>query len=284
VTAGAGVADHLAKLAKHDAKKNMHWDPEKGALRVDTPQALIQAVGYLKYARRHEGLVLFRGQNQLYGTMRPALYRGLRKEQARQAREKELEAYVEQVRAAGAFLENTPPYAHEAILQHYGIRTRWLDLVDNAWSALWFACHDAFVTGHRGQYLHYEPSRAQEAYIILIQAGQEVPDPARPGCLATGRAELIDLRRAAPSNYLRPHAQHAYLARSTGAEMEMSEWVVGIIAVSMAQAREWTIRGPLSEARFFFPSPYYDGGYEKLLKLAPESNHQALGSLHHVGA
>lgn len=102
--------------------------------------------------------------------------------------------------------------------------------------------------------------------------------------MTTGQAELIDLRRAAPSNYLRPHAQHAYLARVKGPEMEMSSWVVGIIAVSMQLAREWIIRGPLSDTRFFFPSPYYDGGYEKLLKLAPESNHQMVGSLHHVGA
>jgi len=280
----ATIADHLAKLAKHDAKKNMSWDPARGALRVETPQALIQAVGYLKYARRQEGIVLFRGQNRLYDSMRPALYRGLKREQARQAREKELQQYVEQVRAKGAFLENTPEYAHEAILQHYGIWTRWLDLVDNAWSALWFACHDAFVTGHRNQYLHYEPSRAPSAYILVLQAGPEALDPARPGFMTTAKAELLDLRRAAPSNYLRPHAQHAYLARSTGADMEMASWVIGIIEVHMHQAREWIIRGPLSDTRFFFPSPYYDGGYEKLLKLAPESDHRMLGSLHHVGA
>ncbi|GAA0468199.1 hypothetical protein Ade02nite_79030 [Paractinoplanes deccanensis] len=34
-----------------------------------------------------------------------------------------------------------PRYAAEPLLQHYGIRTRWLDLVGNIWSALWFACH-----------------------------------------------------------------------------------------------------------------------------------------------
>lgn len=276
--------DHLAKLAKHDAKKNMHWDEAQGTLRVDTPQALIQAVGYLKYARAQDGMVLFRGQNQLYDSMRPSLYRGIAKEQARRDREQALAEYIEAVRGKDAFLKNTPEFAHEAILQHYGIRTRWLDLVDNAWSALWFACHDAFVTGHRGQYLHYEPSRAHVAYIVLLQAGAETLQPDRPGYMTTAKGEFIDLRRAAPSNYLRPHAQHAYLARSTTREMDLSAWIVGVISVPMEHACEWLGRTPLGETRYFFPSPYYDGGYEKLLKLAPESNHQVLGSLQHVGA
>lgn len=276
--------DYLAKLAKHDARKNMHWDGARGVLRVDTPQALMQAVGYLKYARARDGMVLFRGQNRLFDSMRPTLYRGLSKEQARRDRVQALIAYVQAVRDAGAFLGHTPDHAHEPILQHYGIRTRWLDLVDNAWSALWFACHDAFVTGHRGQYLHYEPSRAQMAYIILLQAGPAVPDPSRQGSMTTEKAELLDLRMAAPSTYLRPHSQHAFLGRTLTKGMDLSSWVVGIIGVWMHQAREWLGRTPTGETCFFFPSPYYDGGYSKLLKLAPESDHHVLGSLQHVGA
>jgi len=32
----------------------------------------------------------------------------------------------------------------EPILQHYGINTRWIDLVDNIWIALWFATHTLY--------------------------------------------------------------------------------------------------------------------------------------------
>jgi hypothetical protein len=47
-------------------------------------------------------------------------------------------------------------FSHEPLLQHYGLATTWIDLVDNIWVALWFACHKAHISGKRSQYLHFE--------------------------------------------------------------------------------------------------------------------------------
>ena len=62
----------------------------------------------------------------------------------------------------------------EPLLQHYGIQTTWLDLVDNIWIALWFSCYKATSTG---RYLSFEKRLKRKegksqryAYIILISA------------------------------------------------------------------------------------------------------------------
>jgi len=66
-----------------------------------------------------------------------------------------------------------------------------------------------------------------------MQGGPERLDPERPGSSSSEKAIVIDLRRAAPSIYLRPHAQHAMLMcrhnYDSAASMNLFEFVVGII-------------------------------------------------------
>ncbi|WP_420914265.1 FRG domain-containing protein [Comamonas aquatica] len=40
-------------------------------------------------------------------------------------------------------------------MQHYGLNTTWIDIVDNIWVALWFACHEARCTKD-GKFIHYQ--------------------------------------------------------------------------------------------------------------------------------
>lgn len=96
---------------------------------------------------------------------------------------------------------STPDYAKEPLLQHYGIHTRWLDLIDNVWIGLWFACHRAVTIGAKSEYLHFEKrSIASDsnpyAYVLLIQTGPVSPDPMKPGLSVSKSARLIDLRVA----------------------------------------------------------------------------------------
>jgi hypothetical protein len=279
-----GKPPHLANLR---SVPGAAWHAKEGVLEVTTPHALARAVGYIKYAGNTQGPVLFRGQNQLYPTMLPALFRGVKNAGPMFNRLGALKKYVREVQASGAFLGSTPEHTFEPILQHYGIRTRWLDLVDNSWTALWFACQQARSTGELDQYLHFSPSQQEFAYVILLQGGPERLDPERPGIAVSERATIIDLRRAAPSTYLRPHQQHAMLmCRNTfesAESMNMAEFVVGTIRVRTELARSWLGDGELASTHHLFPPPVYDDGYHSLLRSAPQGN-DIVGAIQHIGA
>lgn len=226
------------------------WDNGTGTLEVQTPHRLIQAVGYLKYAGNQMGGVYFRGQNKPYPKILPSLYRnGSGSPKGKNKRETALSDFKNQARTKEAILRGTPDYTWEPLLQHYGIRTRWLDLVDNIWTALWFACHTAHPTGNLKEYIHFSPSQEEYGYIILMQTGIERPVEDRPGLWRSDSAEIIDLRRAAPSIFLRPHAQHGILIRRIAypdvPSVDLSDLVVGRIRVKSEMARSWLGQGEL---------------------------------------
>jgi hypothetical protein len=158
-------------------------------LEIRSLPVLVKAVGYLKYL--FSGQVFLRGQSRLYGkSILPTLYRGTRagtrsKADARiqtlirQSAEWKCEhkdhhrtKCTEKVARSTARLVSggVPRYAVEPLLQHYGIRTRWLDVVDNLWVALWFACHNF---SRRDEYVHVVRASpigpfAQYVYVLAI--------------------------------------------------------------------------------------------------------------------
>ena len=186
---------------------------------VSTAHALIQAAGYLKFVEGpHKKSVFFRGQRQLYGALSPTLYRGIATQNAQSRRTTAIAEACRTIAGDNAIFDQVPPEAHEALLQHYGLNTSWIDLVDNVWVALWFACHRAKASGDHGQFLHFERRNPADdaspfAYILLVATDLVQSDPFVPGLWRGPRTELIDLRVAAPSIFLRPHAQHGVLFR-----------------------------------------------------------------------
>ena len=202
------AADHLETLQS----KYGEWINDEGVYHVSEPHILTQAAGYLKFKFASNGPVLYRGQTQLYPSLYSSLYRQIESTSGRNNLQREFQSYVKNATDNSVFLNNTPQYAYEPILQHYGVKTRWLDLVDNIWIALWFACHNAIATGRFKEYLHFRRRRPntsssnQYAYILLIQTGSLSPIENCPGLYKSTDCEMIDLRVAAPSLYLRPHA------------------------------------------------------------------------------
>jgi FRG domain len=148
-------------------------------------------------------LLFFRGQSKLYPTLEPSLYRGANTQKQKQNRDAALADYL--VASEGDVMRSVADYAREPLLQHYGIKTRWLDVVDNIWVALWFACHTAHATGPWGEYLHFErrkpaidPKKPEYAYVLMVKTGMETVDSKAPGLYKSSDTELIDLRVAAP--------------------------------------------------------------------------------------
>lgn len=265
---------------------------------VSDPHALVQAAGYLKYIHGLEGKhVFYRGQAGYYNALQPSMVRGYKTANAQNKRTAALARAIKLARAKAPILGNLPEPVIEPLLQHYGLRTSWIDLVDNIWIALWFACHRAHAAGEGGKYLHFErrTSRLENedrryAYLLLV-AVDAVSGPTRIAGLWKGAdTELVDLRIAAPSTFLRPHAQHGVLFRLNGVPgsrpLDYQSSVVGSIRVSLDDALDWLGEGKLVNVHALFPPPHYDAGYDILLKEWSELFGPAslIGLIHHIGA
>lgn len=252
-----------------------HWNEEEECFDIATPHALSQISGYAKYSLSDDGNVFFRGQTKHFCEMRPSLFRKVTSQGTADHRVKISRDYIKEIFSDGVFLTNTPRQSCEPLLQHYGLRTCWLDLVDNIWSALWFSCHEAQLAGTNGQYVTYTASCQSYSYIYLFQPGKEKRHEAA-GIYTTQHAmKVIDLRIAAPSLYLRPHSQHGLLAMRcdlrAGKGMDYSDQVVLVLRIETTKAIDWIGNSLLMQDHFMFPSPKFDQGYMTFLdkKVSP---------------
>lgn len=264
---------------------------------AEKPYVLVQAAGYLKHvrAKSHNKSVYFRGQSKLYPTIPPTLYRGIKsRPQAREKRDAEMNKLLKNIRQSQAVLRAIGDHVQEPILQHYGLKTRWLDVVDNVWVALWFACYTAKSFGKRDEYLHFEKRIVRHvepderfAYIMLLEAAAAPDAKLGPGCFKDGNSATIDLRVAAPSHFVRPHAQHGLVVKALDKEgkapIDFSPLLVGIIRVDLADALEWLGSGDMLNVHALFPPPPYDFGYQEILNSLVVSS-EFLGAIHHIGA
>ncbi|MCO7527363.1 FRG domain-containing protein [Pseudomonas asiatica] len=264
------------------------------ALHVKDPHALIKAAGYLKFT--HAGVekseaIYFRGERKIYESLSPTLFRGLHQSKAKEKKIIAVQSAIKNFQESCRIFQSFGHYAHEPLLQHYGVSTSWVDVVDNIWVALWFSCHQAKSSGDGGQYLHFEkrvPTSINDyAYILLIGADIERRNGQKPGYYFGKNTELVDLRMATPSVFLRPHAQHGLLFRCKGTDNERpgdySKQIRGIVRVSLKDALDWLGEGKIVGTHSLFPPPFYDDGYRILLESGVDVN-KSIGSISMVGA
>ena len=160
--------------------------------------------------------------------------------------------------------------ALESLLQHYGMSTRCIDVVDNHWIALWFGNYDFQSreqdSGLYGKYA-VRIDNNEYQYIILFAVSRTIKF--LNGEQAPRSMYAVDLRNILPSTYLRPHAQHGWVIRNGTIPLcddkGMAENVIGILKIRVAQARQWLGDGRLLTVSNLFPSPMIDQGYEIFL-------------------
>ncbi|GJI97049.1 hypothetical protein RugamoR57_37670 [Duganella caerulea] len=282
-------------LSKVNIKNTQHEiDGGTPVLHVNDPHALIMAAGYLKYnlAKKNQEGIYFRGQRKIYASLPPTAYRSAKTNKAQAAKNAAIAEIISEYKKTGKIFNTFGDYAHEPLLQHYGIETTWVDVVDNLWVALWFACYKSFSTGESGKFLHFERRLTSDpdkyAYILLIGAdiGQTVKG--QPGYFHGPNTELVDLRIAAPSIFLRPHAQHGLLFRKKGnaagaRPADYADQVRGVIRVDLTKALDWLGSGTIVNTHSIFPPPYYDNGYSILLTCGVPGN-SVIGAISHIGA
>jgi hypothetical protein len=177
----------------------------------------------------------------------------------------------------------------EGMLQHYGVPTRFMDVVDNHWIALWMGLNKTEKPKQYNQYYHYterniplvELAKGDPLlddlliqYVLLIA----VPFPEKrifTGIQSSSDYLEVDLRQALPSTFLRPHAQHGLVLRrkvhqltscSTDA-YDIAPAVIGIIKIRIDKVQAWMGNSELLTQDNLFPPPAYDYGYDLLLSL-----------------
>ena len=228
---------------------------------------LTQFVGYAKYANRKDSRVYFRGQTKFHdGKMVPSLFRDSKNPI------RTLEKFnhrINQILEIKSFNKSNK-YVLVGTLQHYGIKSPQIDVVDNLWVALWFAAnnfHSKIIGSH--EHLVATDSKEDYGYIFLL-ASDAIAEGKERGTFEGERTDTIDLRRALPSFYLRPHAQHAFMLRKKAEGFsDYSDLIVGIAKIPTKLISEWIGNTELLSVSGLFPSAYYDYGYEILLKYFP---------------
>lgn len=239
----------------------------------------IQLIGKYKFLASQDGKcdkrVFFRGQPELYGTVfSPSAYRHVKTTKIGALNNK-IDALVEKLQNSLTDLKKLPLSVVEGVFQQYGLRSRWIDAVDNIWIALWFACHRCWTTENGD--LHYErrdfrreKKSLQYAYILVLEVDlQGAVKPGNGGYYRNAGFECVDLRRALPSYYIRPHMQHGVLLRQMSGHGKVmvneAGLIKGVIKIDLQDALKWLGQGDSLSVGSLFPPPHFDTGLKKLL-------------------
>lgn len=183
--------------------------------------AFTKLIGHAKFINNQYSEVLYRGQSQLYfgngdnqtqnQGQKPSAYRGdIHKDEVDARVEEQLKLLLEDNRLEDFVhfnknYQGEAKYLWEAMLQHYEAKTRFLDVVDNHWIALWFACHRYDDKTRR-----YKRSKRDYSYVFVFALPTQSVTQ-NSGLLVNEQCIIADFRQACPSTVLRPHMQHAKL-------------------------------------------------------------------------
>ncbi len=256
---------------------------------VETVHALNQLIGYAKFNNRSYGDVYYRGERRLHKSLMPSIFR----EGTNSSRLQHLKEIISKIKndvnfprgmKIEDFDDTSASLTIESMLQHYGVKTRFIDIVDNHWVALWMGLNQVEELKQVDVYYHYrersiplgdivlkdnfDPESIYQ-YILLIAVPGKMKR-INNGIFFSSDYYKIDLRQALPSIFLRPHAQHGLVVCKRPHEGDLSLYdmansVIGIIKIRIDRAAQWIGQGHLLTQDNLFPAPAYDYGYDLLL-------------------
>ncbi len=218
---------------------NIEW------LEVTQPTQLANFVAFCKARGRR---IYLRGQNSPHPRLVPSLFREPGDHPAK------WRAYKTFLRKLPAGVRGTRFRRRNfgAVLQHYGFRTPWLDVVDDLHTAVWFALNNAKAVN--GEYA-YHRTASGEGWIVLISAPRGVKHQ--------------DLRETQSSRNTRCHAQQGWsLAMQRDDQpdyhrrQDFTDYAVGTVRIP--NSNEWHVTGFMASQSYLFPSEEMDDTYKQL--------------------
>lgn len=276
---------YIKKIAIH----KFQTQHEVPIFEVSDYRALNQLIGYAKFLNTNYGDVYYRGEVHLHNSLLPSISRKPNPPKFEQALNCAIKNAIEDTKFSktakltGFKGKENPALIVEALLQHYGYSTHFVDLVDNHWIALWFRLNQFKKIQNLSEYCYYQKrdinpielvtTKDLEASIyqyMLLVAVDNNAAPVERGIYVGNEIITIDLRSSLPSIFLRPHAQHGLVVRRNihepTASFDISSNVVAIARLRIDNVISWIGSGNLLETANLFPSPAYDYGYEILLQ------------------
>ena len=262
---------------------------------VLTVHAFTQLIGHAKFNNQAYGNIYYRGECKLHKSLKPSLFRNVKNPDPATARLMKLiqkivdDGYMKRELKLSQNDFETAKAKVEGILQHYGVPTRFVDVVDNHWIALWMGLNKADKPKQINQYYHYVERRVPLIELadgkvsyddelfqyVLLLAIPFAKQRTFTGIQTSNDYIEVDLRQALPSTFLRPHVQHGLVVRQKvhnsdmpkGADAyDLAPAIVGIIKIRIDRVKEWIGTGELLTQNNLFPPPAYDYGYDLLLK------------------
>ncbi|MCZ4696413.1 FRG domain-containing protein [Ancylomarina euxinus] len=221
---------------------------------IESEEQLLKEIDKIRKEVPPENLLLFRGQNQIYDEVRSG--------RARQNTivNSEVESGWNTIVNRLTDKKSGTKY-NQAILQHYGLPTFYLDLTNNPLTAAWFACYKYEVlkpTMWIGNTFRFQDETTYKklddgiGYIIIF----EVPNYEE----MITEEELFDIGNE--SKFIRPEKQGAYLILDHPPRLpNPNKFIKKIIEIDRSL---FTSSKSLKE---LFPHPKIDKGYAGLLDV-----------------
>jgi|AntAceMinimDraft_8_1070364.scaffolds.fasta_scaffold01255_11 hypothetical protein len=237
-------------------------------LHLEEPVLLVRFAALLMqsiWSGESTGSVYSHGQTAHYGRMPPSIFRNAAPGTVERLRAAEM-ALAKTVREAfhqKRFLRPDLP----ALLQHYGLKTTWLDVVDNLWISVWFATHQ-FVPHDVERKVRVAGSTSEYRWIYFV----------RTGTMGGNSLRVVDLRRQHHSFSVRPHVQHGVSVHAPNL-VDLSDFVLA--TVRFPNDHKWTLEGHMFDPGVLFPPRRLDDTLNRLadpkLKLATDIVEQKYG-------
>lgn len=231
---------------------------------VASPQAFNQIIGYAKFINGSNGTVLYRGQSENHPSLLPS---GARKDKIpvpdstidTMRSDEYIQKFFKLDHEDIKGWERYQNMLIESVLQHYGGNTYCMDFVDNHWCALWFGLYN-FVDN---SYVR-RSGPDEKLYIYLYLA--DTNGACVRGMYIGEDTFIVDLRKALPSTFSRPAAQHGWIVRKhKRGKCDYNDRVIGVLEINVDDAARWLGEGELLSPDNFFPDFSRDQGYKVLL-------------------
>ena len=237
-------------INKYDQWNEIKIIKENGLRILNIPNLALLAgfFGFLKYKLNIKNIDVFcRGERKLHNTTKPKLFRTHNIDNMEINNRKNL---IDEICSNLPSWYSASRFNKEDVgplLQHYGILTYWLDLVDNIFTATWFALFN---------------NKENFGYIKFFVKKNENND------------ELIvrDLRKNHSSLSLRLHCQHGlsvrkYKNKFSDKTIDLSDFMVAIVRIPVSSIKEINIK-----KSYMFPNEKLDNTLKYLQKTKFRKN------------
>jgi hypothetical protein len=204
-----------------------------------------------------KAVLLCRGQSKPTSNMMPSLFREKNKGYPASLLREAEQLVVERIQKSG--LKRFKRHDLPPLLQHYGVCTSWLDVVDNLFVAVWFATHTYDKTRRR----YFTNALDHCGWIYFISTENQA------GCL-----RHVDLRESQHHLSVRPHVQHGW-----SVTLETPPWSDGlrtlddfvVASVCLSKNPNPKLDYGLLTASHLFPSTFYDNTLKFLSNRVTDS-------------